>query len=145
MTSKPRKTGSCSWWMALVLVAVGSSASCRKNAETSSPPDGASGGGADAASPETSARDLVALEQQLAQQTDQLDAMSKQGAVAADGETPEKKCARICELETSICELSDAICGLADDHTDETQYTDACLRSDGQCTRAQEACNACSA
>lgn len=140
MTSKPRPARL--WWISLALLV-----SCSKRAgEQSSPPHGGDGAAAESSpAGDAGGRDLRELEQQLARHADELQTVSEEHAVGADAATSEQKCARICELQTTICGIADAICGLADDHTDEVEYTDACTRARDQCTRAEEACNACSA
>lgn len=54
------------------------------------------------------------------------------------------QCQRVCELADAICELEASICSLADDHAQQTRYVDACARAQGDCAKAQEACDACS-
>jgi hypothetical protein len=69
---------------------------------------------------------------------------TEHGNAAATPLPQRNACEDVCELATAVCGLRDRICGLARVHEDETEYVDACERSERDCGRASEACDACS-
>lgn len=152
--------------MCVLIGVLGLATGCAKKS-SSQPPSSPMAGDADAAigddvgamEPEAPGGldyDAPASFDDLQAQLDQLDAdLSAQGVlgerdVAAGVEPspktaqPASRCERICDLRVAICDVSERICALAEEHQDETKYTDACARAEARCEQAAEACDDCS-